>query len=102
MAGTCKRCKGQTTDTRGASPEGLCFGCQHNPCQGVADGCYLEPRECNKKFLHGAPNTADNGYAPQDFIDMMADWMIEHGPDGHCDGHEIIARLAWNFLRDRQ
>jgi len=53
MAGICKRCKGETTDTRAASPTGLCFGCQHNPCQGTIHGCLLPRRECNQKYLHG-------------------------------------------------
>ena len=26
-----------------------------------------------------------------DMRNDVADLMIEHGPDGHCDGHEIIA-----------
>lgn len=29
MAGICRRCKGGTTDTRAASINGLCFGCEH-------------------------------------------------------------------------
>jgi len=39
-------------------------------------------------------------YMPKDtvdkLIDDMADWMIEHGPDGHCDGADIIAGLVFD------
>lgn len=28
MAGVCRQCKGQTTNTRAASATGLCFGCE--------------------------------------------------------------------------
>lgn len=41
------------------------------------------------------------GHPPGEFVDLMADWMIEHGPDGHCDGHEIIAKLAWDYFVGR-
>jgi hypothetical protein len=37
---------------------------------------------------------------PQWFIDLIADAMIAWGPDGHCDGHEEIATLAWNKAQD--
>lgn len=29
------------------------------------------------------------------FRERLADLMVEHGPDRHCDGHEIIADLLW-------
>jgi len=32
--------------------------------------------------------------------DDIADWMIEYGPDGHCDGHETIARLVFDKYID--
>lgn len=25
--------------------------------------------------------------------------MITDGPDGHCDGHEIITDIVWNRIR---
>jgi hypothetical protein len=34
---------------------------------------------------------------PEELDDLMATWMIEYGPDGHCDGHEEIAKLAWQW-----
>jgi hypothetical protein len=37
---------------------------------------------------------------PQWFVDLIADAMIEWGPDGHCDGHEDIAALAWVKARE--
>ena len=53
MAGICKRCNGETTDTRARTGKGECFGCEHNPCRGTIDGCHLRRRECNQKYLHG-------------------------------------------------
>lgn len=41
-------------------------------------------------------------YAPEELVDLMADWMIEHGPDGHCDGHNIIAQKAWDWCLKNQ
>lgn len=39
-------------------------------------------------------------HTPEVFVDAMADWMVEHGPDGHCDGHEQIAALAWSWMQE--
>ena len=36
MAGTCKKCGCMTTDTRGRSPLGLCFNCQHGLTRDLA------------------------------------------------------------------
>lgn len=44
--------------------------------------------------------TTDNQDTPQEFVDLMAEWMIAHGPDRHCDGHEEIARLACAWARE--
>jgi len=30
---------------------------------------------------------------------IVADLMIEHGPDGHCDGSEIISLILWRLLK---
>lgn len=38
--------------------------------------------------------------APDWFREMMAEWLIEHGPDRHCDGYEIIADLAWETAKN--
>lgn len=38
--------------------------------------------------------------ASKEFVNLMAHWMIKHGPDGHCDGHKIIAKLAWQWMLD--
>lgn len=46
--------------------------------------------EVTLKYYNSAP--------PDDFVDMMAEWMIKHGPDRHCDGHELIATLAWRWM----
>ena len=40
-----------------------------------------------------------NAECPKELKELMAEWMIEHGPDGHCDGHEKIAELAWQWMR---
>lgn len=32
----------------------------------------------------------------EQLCDDMVDWLIEHGPDGHCDGAEIIAGLVYD------
>lgn len=46
-------------------------------------------------------NWNDSGLpdAPKEFDDLIADAMIKHGPDGHCDGHETIAALAWDWMK---
>lgn len=36
---------------------------------------------------------------PEEFVDQIADLMRKHGPDGHIDGCEIIAKFAWNHVR---
>lgn len=33
--------------------------------------------------------------------DIITDTMIEHGPDGHCDGHEIITTNIIDFLKSK-
>lgn len=30
---------------------------------------------------------------------LIADLMIRYGPDGHCDGHEIMAEVIWSKLK---
>ena len=30
--------------------------------------------------------------------DLIVNLMCEHGPDGHCDGHEIITQVIWNII----
>ena len=37
--------------------------------------------------------------APPGLVDVVADAMIEYGPDGHCDGSEKIAQAALDWLR---
>lgn len=37
--------------------------------------------------------------APQELIDLVADTMMEHGPDGHCDGCEVIAEVAYQWRK---
>lgn len=38
MAGVCKQCGGETTNTRASSKYGLCFGCEHGGYPRTADG----------------------------------------------------------------
>jgi hypothetical protein len=38
--------------------------------------------------------------APEWFANMVADAMIKFGPDGHCDGAEVIAAIAWRAAQD--
>lgn len=35
----------------------------------------------------------------EEIDDLIADIMIEDGPDGHCDGHEIITDFIVNLLK---
>lgn len=37
--------------------------------------------------------------APKALDDLIADAMIKYGPDGHCDGNEVIAALAWDWMK---
>ena len=39
--------------------------------------------------------------APEELENLMAEWMIEHGPDRHCDGHALIAALAWTWVKNK-
>lgn len=32
---------------------------------------------------------------PEELVDVVSNAMIEHGPDGHCDGAKEIARAAF-------
>lgn len=32
----------------------------------------------------------------EEFRERLADLMVEHGPDRHCDGYEIIADTLWS------
>ena len=36
-----------------------------------------------------------------DVSDLVASLMIEYGPDGHCDGHEIIAKEVIKFIKSK-
>lgn len=31
--------------------------------------------------------------------DKIVEILIEHGPDGHCDGHEILTEYVVNLLK---
>lgn len=36
--------------------------------------------------------------APDELRKLMAEWLIEQGPGGHCDGAEKMADLAWHWF----
>ena len=36
-----------------------------------------------------------------DVSDLVASLMIQYGPDGHCDGHEIIAKEVIKFIKSK-
>lgn len=38
----------------------------------------------------------------QELSSLIAELMIDYGPDGHCDGHEIIAKVIWNMFKVNQ
>lgn len=38
--------------------------------------------------------------APQELQDLVADALIDFGPDGHCDGAEQIAAIALQWCKD--
>ena len=38
--------------------------------------------------------------APKELSDLIADAMIDFGPDGHCDGHAQIAAIALQWVKD--
>lgn len=42
MAGTCKQCGGQTTNTRAKSALGKCFNCEHGLVRETPRDAYLE------------------------------------------------------------
>ena len=35
---------------------------------------------------------------PEALIEIVADAMVEHGPDGHCDGAKEIAQAAFDWI----
>ncbi len=35
----------------------------------------------------------------EELVELIGDLMIEFGPDGHLDGHEIIATIVWKLLK---
>ena len=37
----------------------------------------------------------------EEIDDLIADIMIEDGPDGHCDGHEIITAFIAELLKGK-
>jgi len=36
----------------------------------------------------------------EELSDLVADIMIKYGPDGHCDGHDMIALTVWRLLKN--
>jgi hypothetical protein len=50
-------------------------------------------------ILKGSEDRMRN-MCPKIFRDLMADWLIQYGPDGHCDGYEKIADLAWDYFQN--
>jgi len=65
MAGTCKRCKGETTNTRGASMLGLCHACEHGyktdhqPLDGLTHDEVLILDTYNAEVERGIVHTAE-------------------------------------------
>ena len=39
---------------------------------------------------------------PEGLDDVIADAMMEYGPDRHVDGHEQIAAAAWEWMKGTQ
>ena len=37
--------------------------------------------------------------APEDLVDLVADAMVDFGPDGHHDGCKVIAALALDWAK---
>jgi len=35
----------------------------------------------------------------EDLDDLIVDMMCEIGPDGHCDGHEIMTDVIWSLMK---
>lgn len=76
MAGTCKKCRCQTTNTRAASPSGLCFNCQHGlvreaPPQTVA--C----RWCLEQTRMTGTEQCDNCYEVWSRLELMPQWVVD-------------------------
>lgn len=88
MAGTCKQCGEQTTDTRSKSPSGKCFNCEH----GLPKDLVAEKRD--------VWSVAED--APEELIELISIAMCEYGPDGHCDGADKIAAVAYHWLRENK
>ncbi len=38
--------------------------------------------------------------APQELVDLVADALVDFGPDGHCDGAEEIAAIVVQWFKD--
>lgn len=37
----------------------------------------------------------------EDLSNIVADLMIKYGPDGHCDGNQVIALTLWRLLKNQ-
>ena len=37
----------------------------------------------------------------EELSSVIASLMVEHGPDGHCDGNQIIATVVWKLLKEK-
>jgi len=36
----------------------------------------------------------------EELSELIAELMCDFGPDGHCDGHELIAHIIWEKFRN--
>jgi hypothetical protein len=46
-------------------------------------------------------NITDKIMTTEEIDDLVSDIMIEDGPDGHCDGHEIITEFILELLNGK-
>lgn len=54
---------------------------------------YQEAEEIFKKFSDKKIESID------DLYEVVSNIMLEHGPDGHTDGSQIIALICWRLLK---
>ena len=36
----------------------------------------------------------------EELNNVIVDLMCEHGPDGHCDGNQLIALTIWRLMKN--
>ena len=62
--------------------------------------------ECGTNVVDGMYKSRRMGDADVNFTNekelasLVATIMIEDGPDGHCDGNDVIAKIVWARIEE--